>query len=115
MGCLWYLFLIIIFTGLKAQTSRKDIWKEKRVFFVTAQVLANDLDFVSELGTNVKCLVFDEAHRAKGNHAYCQVIKKLLPLNKHFRVLALSATPGSNANDVVEVSHNVVYYLMILA
>lgn len=91
-------------TGTKAQTARKDIWKDKRVFFVTAQVLSNDLSCVEELGKSIKCLVFDEAHRAKGNHAYCQVIRKLLPLSKYFRVLALSATPGSTFNDIAEVS-----------
>lgn len=86
------------------QSSRKDIWKEKRVFFVTAQVLLNDLEMVENLGSKIKCVVFDEAHRAKGNYAYCQVIKKILPQNKYFRVLALSATPGSSFNDVVDVS-----------
>jgi ERCC4-related helicase len=54
----------------------------------------------------IKCLVFDEAHRAKGNHAYCEVIRKLSPKNKLFRVLALSATPGNSSRDVLEVMRN---------
>lgn len=85
------------------QDARNNVWKEKRVFFVTAQVLSNDLDRIADLGQKIKCLVFDEAHRAKGNYAYCFVIKKLLPKTKHFRVLALSATPGNNISDVEEV------------
>lgn len=89
--------------GTKAQASRKDIWKKKRVFFITPQVLQNDLDILIELGNNIKCLVFDEAHKAKGNHAYCQVIRKITPLSRYFRVLALSATPGSTVKDVLEV------------
>lgn len=81
-------------TGTKAQESRKEIWNKKRVFFITPQVLQNDLSILSELGLEIKCLVIDEAHKAKGNHAYCEVIRKLKVLNKFFRVLALSATPG---------------------
>lgn len=92
-------------TGAKAQESRCDIWLNKRVFFITPQVLLNDLPIVLELGEQIKCLVFDEAHRAKGNHAYCEVIKRLKN-NKYFRVLALSASPGNTTKDVLEVMEN---------
>lgn len=98
------------FTGSKNQTSRQALWKEKHVFFITPQVLQNDLDLIYELGNEIKCLVFDEAHKAKGNHAYCQVIRKLLLVNKYFRVLALSATPGNNLTDLIDVS----YFLVVL-
>lgn len=84
--------------------SREDIWKEKRVFFITPQILQNDLDKIPDLGLKIRCLVFDEAHKARGNHAYCEVIKKLMTTNKYFRVLALSATPGASITDVSEVS-----------
>lgn len=68
-------------------------------------MLQNDLENVAQLGEKIKCLVFDEAHRAKGNHAYCQVIRKLTAGgHQYFRVLALSATPGCNVNDVIEVT-----------
>lgn len=97
------------------QGSRNDIWKEKRVFFVTAQVLSNDLDRIADLGPSIKCLIFDEAHRAKGNYAYCLVIRKLLSKTKYFRVLALSATPGNNIADVEEVEpKNIVKYAFTL-
>lgn len=92
-------------TGTKSQQSRRDIWLDKRVFFITPQVLQNDLPIVLELGEQIKCLVFDEAHKAKGNHAYCEVIKRLENA-KYFRVLALSATPGNNTTDVMEVMTN---------
>lgn len=82
---------------------RREIWLEKRVFFITPQILQNDLNILTKLGKAIKCVVFDEAHKAKGNHAYCEVIRKLNPQNKYFRVLALSATPGSSLKDVLEV------------
>ncbi|XP_030761438.1 uncharacterized protein LOC115886430 [Sitophilus oryzae] len=94
-------------TGAKASASRTDIWKQKRVFFITPQILQNDLNSITELGEGIKCLVFDEAHKARGNHAYCEVIRRLVAQNhKYFRVLALSATPGNNVNDVLEVIQN---------
>ncbi|KAK5648745.1 hypothetical protein RI129_003637 [Pyrocoelia pectoralis] len=93
-------------TGTKAQESRKDIWNEKRVFFITPQVLQNDLNILTNFGSKIKCLVIDEAHKAKGNHAYCEVIRKLTVQNKYFRVLALSATPGNSIKDVAEVINN---------
>lgn len=79
---------------------------------MTPQVLQNDLENVAQLGEKIKCLVFDEAHKARGNHAYCQVIRKLTTGgHKYFRVLALSATPGCNVNDVIEVTVNLLTFL----
>ena len=69
-------------------------------------MLQNDLAIIIELASKIKVLVFDEAHRAKGNHAYCEVVRKLLPKNKLFRVLALSATPGNSSKDVIDVMQN---------
>lgn len=36
----------------------------------------------------------DEAHKAQGDFAYCLVVRQLAAATRHFRVLALSATPG---------------------
>ncbi|KAL3287627.1 hypothetical protein HHI36_002096 [Cryptolaemus montrouzieri] len=93
-------------TGTKQNLLRNNIWTEKRVFFVTPQVFQNDLDSFSDLGASIKCIVFDEAHKARGNYAYCEVIRKLKQYTKHFRVLALSATPGNGVEDIVETITN---------
>lgn len=53
--------------------SRRDLWATKRVFFLTPQVMVNDLSRGSCPYADIKCLVIDEAHKALGNHAYCQV------------------------------------------
>lgn len=68
--------------------------------------MQNDLVDIKDLGSMIKCLVFDEAHKAKGNHPYCEIIKKLYPKWKYFRVLALSATPGNTTNDTLQVMRN---------
>ena len=45
----------------------------------------------------------DEAHKGRGNYAYAQIIRELMHKNPHFRVLALTATPGSKPEDVQEL------------
>lgn len=42
----------------------------------------------------------DEAHKGTGDYAYAQVIRFLMTKNPHFRVLALTATPGSTPDAV---------------
>lgn len=53
--------------------ARIELWKERRVFFLTPQVMANDLRKGVCPAKLIKCLVIDEAHKATGNHAYCEV------------------------------------------
>ena len=56
-----------------ASHQRSHLWSSKRVFFVTPQVINNDLAKGVCPALAIKCIVVDEAHKALGNHAYCQV------------------------------------------
>ena len=56
-----------------APNKRQSLWQNRRVFFLTPQVLQNDLNRGSCKAEEVVLLVADEAHKALGNHAYCQV------------------------------------------
>ena len=56
-----------------APTKREALWKTRRVFFLTPQVMQNDVCRGSCVAEQVVLLVIDEAHKALGNHAYCQV------------------------------------------
>uniref|UniRef100_A0A4W3GS61 FA complementation group M n=1 Tax=Callorhinchus milii TaxID=7868 RepID=A0A4W3GS61_CALMI len=93
-------------TGQTSAMDRQSIWDSKRVFFLTPQVMVNDLSRGTCSAVEVKCLVVDEAHKALGNHAYCQVVKMLCNYTRQFRVLALSATPGSDLKAVQQVLSN---------
>lgn len=93
-------------TGKQQKRIRLIAWHEKRVFFVTPQVLASDLPDADFPVNDIKLLVVDEAHKAKGKYAYTEVVAAILPRNKLFRVLALSATPGRSLTDVAEVVRN---------
>ncbi|XP_061173953.1 Fanconi anemia group M protein-like [Saccostrea echinata] len=93
-------------TGTMPPKERRQAWEEKRVFFLTPQVLTNDLSRGTCPAPQVKCVVVDEAHKALGNHAYCQVVRELMNYSNEFRVLALSATPGSDIKAVQQVLSN---------
>ncbi|XP_054711011.1 Fanconi anemia group M protein-like [Uloborus diversus] len=93
-------------TGTNVSEQRKLMWQKKRVFFLTPQVLANDLVRNICPAASIKCVVVDEAHKALGNHSYCQVIRELCSFTTNFRVLALTATPGSETQSVKQVLSN---------
>ncbi|XP_008307062.1 Fanconi anemia group M protein [Cynoglossus semilaevis] len=93
-------------TGSTAAKQRQEVWRSKRVFFLTPQVMVNDLSRGTCPAQQVKCVVIDEAHKALGNHAYCQVIRQLTSQTLQFRVLALSATPGGDSKSVQSVISN---------
>ena len=55
---------------------RYALWKQKRVFFCTPQVLENDLVSDTCNGHRIMCLVFDEAHRTTGNYSYVKIVRQ---------------------------------------
>lgn len=93
-------------TGSTKRSLRDDEWHAKRIFYMTPQTFENDLLSTTCDPKDVICVVVDEAHRATGNYAYCKVIRHLMYHNPHFRVLALTATPGNSPDRVQEVVTN---------
>ena len=64
-----------------------------------------------DLDCGAMIMLSDEAHHGTGGYAYNQVMGMLMSKNPHFRVLALTATPGSNPEalqnliDGLHISH----------
>lgn len=87
-------------TGEASPGIRAEEWQNKRVFFMTPQTLMNDLKTGIADPKRIVLLVVDEAHRATGGYAYVEVVKFLRRFNQSFRVLALTATPGSTVEAV---------------
>ncbi|TFK41383.1 hypothetical protein BDQ12DRAFT_679374 [Crucibulum laeve] len=87
-------------TGQVPKPTRARLWREKRIFYMTPQTLINDLTTENCDPRDIVLLVVDEAHRATGDYAYNQVVRFLMAKNPHFRLLALTATPGSNPDAV---------------
>ncbi|CAG7838061.1 unnamed protein product [Allacma fusca] len=93
-------------TGQILPAKRETLWKEKRVFFLTPQVMQSDINRNFCIAEKVRCVVIDEAHKAVGNHSYAQVVSSIIKKNSHFRVLALSATPGNDVDAIQQVFKN---------
>uniref|UniRef100_A0AAV1U9C1 Fanconi anemia group M protein n=1 Tax=Peronospora matthiolae TaxID=2874970 RepID=A0AAV1U9C1_9STRA len=87
-------------------TMRRVLWKSRRVFFCTPQSLQNDLNRGVCAAEKFVCIVVDEAHRATGNYAYCCVVQEIEAKTQFFRVLALSATPGTKFDVIQDVVTN---------
>ncbi|NWS05526.1 FANCM protein, partial [Motacilla alba] len=88
------LMLSLWFPGGTQALGRRELWNTKRVFFLTPQIMVNDLSRGTCPAVEIKCLVIDEAHKALGNHAYCQVglepSHSSLPVTKTFPKIASS-------------------------
>ncbi|KAK7064429.1 ATP-dependent DNA helicase mph1 [Favolaschia claudopus] len=87
-------------TGQNPRPMRARAWKEKRVFYMTPQTFNNDLESETCDAQDIVLLVIDEAHRATGGYAYNQVVRYMMAKNPHFRILALTATPGNDPNAI---------------
>lgn len=93
--------------GTTSREKRAQQWNIKRVFFATPQIIENDLESGILPPRKVRCIVIDEAHRAQGNYAYVGIVRQLHDANRNgFRIVALSATPGSDIERVKQVLLN---------
>ena len=91
--------------GVKPR-EREELWANRRVFFCTPQTLNNDIKGNRVDLSKFVLFVLDEAHKASGNYAYCHVVAAMAKRTEHFRVLALTATPGSDTSKAQEVIDN---------
>ncbi|EME38393.1 hypothetical protein DOTSEDRAFT_75812 [Dothistroma septosporum NZE10] len=96
----------VLMTGETTPAVRSDEWLDKRVFFMTPQTVINDLKTGICDPKKLILLVVDEAHKATGGYAYTEVIAFMQRFNSSFRVLALTATPGSTVEAVQAVIDN---------
>ncbi|KAL4069373.1 hypothetical protein J3A83DRAFT_4359291 [Scleroderma citrinum] len=87
-------------TGNNPRAYRSQMWESKRVFYMTPQTLMNDLTTENCDPRDIILIVVDEAHKGTGDYAYAQVIRYMMAKNPYFRVLALTATPGSSQEAV---------------
>ncbi|KAH6610530.1 atp-dependent dna helicase mph1 [Trichoderma cornu-damae] len=95
-----------LLTGDVPPALRSDEWGIRRVFFMTPQTLLNDLSHGYADPKSIGLVVIDEAHRAIGEYAYAKVTQLIRRFSNSFRVLALTATPGSKIETVQEVIDN---------
>jgi len=93
----------VLMTGETTPGIRAEEWLEKRAFFMTPQTVINDLKTGICDPKRIVLIVVDEAHKATGGYAYTEVVSFLRRFNPSFRVLALTATPGSSVEAVQSI------------
>lgn len=82
---------------------REQLYGVHQVIFATPQTIENDLKSKKLDGRKVILVVFDECHRAVGNSSYSNIMREMNALDMAFRVVGLSATPGSEKEKIQEV------------
>lgn len=95
-----------VFTGMVKPEKRAELWKKCRIIFSTPQGLENDIISRRINLEEVSLLGVDEAHRAVGDYAYVFVAKQYNKLAKYPRILALTASPGSDMEKIKEICKN---------
>ncbi|MBN2142939.1 DEAD/DEAH box helicase [Candidatus Woesearchaeota archaeon] len=97
---------VTLFTGMIRPEKRAELWKKTRIIVSTPQGLENDIISSKINLKEVSLLVFDEAHRAVGDYSYVFVSKLYNKRADHPRILALTASPGSDVEKIKEVCKN---------
>jgi Fanconi anemia group M protein len=90
-----------LFTGNVLPEKRKALWEDSIIVCATPHVINNDFALGRYSPRDVSLAVFDEAHRAVGGYPYSSVAKLL-----ECRILALTASPGSDEQTINEVRKN---------
>ena len=95
-----------IFTGMVSPEKRAELWKKSKIIFSTPQGLENDI-ISKKINLEEVCLLgVDEAHRAVGDYSYVFVAKQFMKLSRFPRIIALTASPGSDMDKIQEVCKN---------
>jgi len=85
---------------------RKKLWHRSIFIFATPQTITNDLISGKLKLDDVSLMVVDEAHRAIGDYDYVFLAKAYIEHAKNPRILALTASPGSNRAHIESVRKN---------
>lgn len=97
---------MVVFTGAVSPEKRSSMWKDTKIVFSTPQGLENDVISEKIDLSEVSLFIFDEAHRATGDYAYNFIAKQYLKKAKYPRVLALTASPGTDLEKISEICQN---------
>eukprot|EP01083_Nonionella_stella_P045347 121838_1 len=101
-------------TGRTAPKRRVQLWKNHRLYFVSPQTLKSDLSRNTVPVDKFVCIVIDEAHKAQGEHSFHTMTRDMMATNGNIRILALSATPGSNQEQIQTLISNLRLSRMII-
>jgi len=93
----------ILFTGKIQPEKRKKEWQPANIIFSTPQCIANDVKNNLYDLDDVSLLIEDECHRCTKNYAYTYIAKKYKEQSENFRILGLTASPGSEKENIKRI------------
>ncbi|MHA1276063.1 MAG: DEAD/DEAH box helicase [Candidatus Helarchaeota archaeon] len=93
-------------TGSIQPEKRGKIFQKAKILFYTPQTLQNDIIKGTIDLSNVSFIIFDEAHRAVGEYAYCFIADRYMNTAKHPLILGITASPGATEEKISLVLEN---------
>lgn len=89
-------------------TDREYLWRDRRIkiFFATPQTVWNDILNGYVRLEEFSLVVFDECHRSRSRYAYTRIADEYVKRCPWPLILALTASPGSDEERVMEVCNN---------
>lgn len=93
---------LAVFTGNVSPEKRGELWQKAKIIFSTPQGLENDIITGKIKLEEVSLLGVDEAHRAVGDYAYVFIAKQYYEKAKFPRIIAMTASPGSDIETINE-------------
>ncbi|MBN1215418.1 MAG: DEAD/DEAH box helicase family protein [Candidatus Lokiarchaeota archaeon] len=93
-------------TGKISPIQRINIIRNSRIVISTPQVIKNDLLRNRYNLSHVPMIIFDEAHRAKGNYAYCFIAEEYINSCSDPLIIGLTASPGKDYSNIQELCNN---------
>lgn len=97
---------IVSFTGKISPERRIFLFNSSRIIISTPQVIKNDIMNGRYDLNHISLLIFDEAHRTKGNYAYHFISQEYIHTCSDPLVLGLTASPGKNYEYIQELCNN---------
>ncbi|MFW9971714.1 MAG: DEAD/DEAH box helicase [Candidatus Odinarchaeota archaeon] len=97
---------ITLFTGRIPPEKRLLLFQNSKIIISTPQVIKNDLMRGRYDLNKVSLIVFDEAHKTKGNYAYNLISEEYINTCTDPLILGLTASPGKNYERIQQICDN---------
>ena len=97
---------VILLTGSVQPIKRKELIENSKIIIATPQTIESDIVNERINLEEISLLCFDEAHRAVQNYSYTWLAKQYKKKSSFPKILALTASPGSDASKIKEICKN---------
>ncbi|MFX1417983.1 MAG: DEAD/DEAH box helicase [Promethearchaeota archaeon] len=97
---------ITLFTGKIPPEKRILLYQSSKIIISTPQVIKNDLMRGRYNLAQVSLVIFDEAHKTKGNYAYNFISEEYINTCTDPLILGLTASPGKNYERIQQICDN---------